>query len=106
MSQTDFNLSVRQVIELLGLEPHPQEGGYFGETYRSRLRLPFEALPGTYGGPRSASTAIYYLLTPTSISAMHRLRTDEVFHFYLGDPVEQLQLSPDGSGQVVTIGTD
>jgi uncharacterized protein len=100
------DLSVVRLIELLGLEPHPAEGGYFAETYRSKLRLPSEALPGSYGGPRSGSTAIYYLLTPTTISAMHRLRTDEIFHFYLGDPVEQLQLFPDGRGQVVTIGMD
>jgi predicted cupin superfamily sugar epimerase len=49
---------------------------------------------------------MYYLLTPDTFSALHRLPTDEVFHFYLGDPVEMLQLYSDGSGRVVTLGPD
>ena len=54
------------------------------------------ALPGEYGGERNVSTAIYYLLTPESFSSIHRVRSDEVFHFYAGDPVEMLQLRSDG----------
>jgi predicted cupin superfamily sugar epimerase len=90
-------LSVETLRALLGLVPHPIEGGYFVETYRSAGRLP---------AGRAVSTAIYYLLTPDSFSALHRLASDEVFHFYLGDPVEMLQLWPDGSHRVVLIGTD
>jgi predicted cupin superfamily sugar epimerase len=90
-------LSVEALRALLGLVPHPVEGGYFVETYRS-------AEPGARG--RSAGTAIYYLLTPDTFSAMHRLASDEIFHFYLGDPVEMLQLWPDGSHRVVVIGPD
>jgi uncharacterized protein len=52
------------------------------------------------------STAIYYLLTPETFSALHRLRSDEVFHFYLGDPVEMLQLLPGGEGRLHVLGTD
>lgn len=99
-------LTVDQIKALLSLEPHPAEGGFFVETYRSEERLPAEALPARYGGARALGTAIYYLLTPEAFSAMHRLASDEVFHFYLGDPVEMLQLFPDGSGKVVTLGTD
>ena len=51
-------------------------------------------------------TAIYYLLTPDTFSAMHRVRGDEMFHFYLGDPVEMLQLKSDGSGEVTILGQD
>jgi predicted cupin superfamily sugar epimerase len=98
--------SASGIVSLLGLEPHPLEGGYFAETYRAAETLPEEALPDRYGGPRSASTAIYYLLTPGTVSRLHRLRTDEVFHFYLGDPVEMLQLHPDGSGHTLTLGQD
>jgi predicted cupin superfamily sugar epimerase len=58
------------------------------------------------GDERDASTAIYYLLTPDTFSAMHRLPGDELFHFYLGDPVEMLQLRPDGVVQHVVIGND
>jgi predicted cupin superfamily sugar epimerase len=65
-----------------------------------------DALPNDYSGQRCASTAIYYLLTPGTFSEMHRLPTDEVFHFYLGDPVEMLQLHPDGRGEVIRIGNN
>lgn len=89
-------LTAESVIRLLGLQPHPKEGGHFRETYRSVDRT----------GTRSLSTAIYYLLTPETFSEMHVLPGDEVFHFYLGDPVEMLHLHPDGSGQTVLLGTD
>jgi cupin superfamily protein DUF985 len=59
--------------------------------------LPLRPCPPRYGGPRTVSTAIYYLLTPDTVSALHRLASDEVFHFYLGDPVEMLHLLPDGA---------
>lgn len=95
--------TAREVIDLLGLEPHP-EGGYFRETYRASERL--AALPDRYGGGRVCGTAIYYLLTPTTFSEIHRLASDEVFHHYLGDPVEQLQLEPGGDGRVVVLGPD
>ena len=97
-------INAEEIISLLSLKPHPEEGGYFAETYRSEEYLSAEAL--SRGGPRSLSTAIYYLLTPESFSAIHRLWSDEVFHFYVGDPVEILQLWPDGSGQILTLGPD
>ena len=99
-------LTAQQVIERLGLVPHSVEGGYFRETYRARFTLPAGSLPRQYGGSRNASTAIYYLLTPDEFSALHRVESDEVFHFYAGDPVEMLQLRPDGNGSVVCIGND
>lgn len=98
-------MDIQALIERLGLRPHP-EGGYFAETYRSEETVPGSALPSRYGGPKHLSTAIYYLLTPDTFSEMHRLRSDEVFHFYLGDPVEMLHLYPDGSCSVITIGRD
>ncbi|SDG66683.1 cupin domain-containing protein [Roseospirillum parvum] len=94
------------IIDHLGLQPHPTEGGWFLETYRCPDVVGADALPPRYPGARSVSTAIYYLLTPDTVSALHRLASDEVFHFYLGDPVEQLQLYPDGSHQMVTLGND
>jgi len=90
----------------LGLMLHAEEGGHFVETYRSEGIVPAEALSGIYPAPRAYGTAIYYLLTPDTFSTMHRLATDEIFHFYLGDPVEMLHLYPDGSGQVVIHGPD
>ena len=99
-------LTVETLRRILGLVPHPVEGGYFAETYRSADHIPASGLPSRYGAARAASTAIYYLLTPDTFSAMHRLASDEIFHFYLGDPVEMLQLHPDGSHHIVLIGPD
>jgi predicted cupin superfamily sugar epimerase len=99
-------MTVDDIVKLLGLAPHPTEGGYFVETHRTAERTAADALPGRYGGDRAHGTAIYYLLTPDTFSALHRLTSDEVFHFYLGDPVEQLQLFPDGGGRAVVLGTD
>ena len=93
------------VIELLGMEPLTFEGGYFTETHRVGKLAP-EHVPWAPVDHRSLTTAIYYLLTPDTMSAMHLLPGDEVFHHYLGDPVRQLRLFPDGSGEMVVIGSD
>ena len=97
-------MTPEEIIARLNLQPHPAEGGFFAETYRSAEETPTAALPQRYGGPRRHATAIYYLLTATTFSAMHRLRSDEIFHFYLGDPVEILHLYPDGRGAVHLLG--
>lgn len=97
--------SAEQLISLLELRPHPREGGFFCETYRADESLSAELLPARYGAARSVGTAIYYLLTPNTFSTLHRLASDEIFHFYLGDPVEMLQLTPDG-GKIITLGAD
>jgi uncharacterized protein len=92
--------------QLLGLQPHPIEGGYFAETYRSTAKLPQSILGAAYAGERLLSTAIFYLLTPDTFSAMHKLPGDELFHFYLGDPVEMLQIAPDSAAQRILLGQD
>jgi len=94
------------LIAALQLQPLAMEGGYFRETYRSSDRLPAAALPDHYRMDKAMSTAIYYLLTPHTFSALHRLPSDEVYHFYLGSPVRMLQLWPGGQGRVVTLGPD
>jgi predicted cupin superfamily sugar epimerase len=99
-------LSAEDIIGILKLEPLDMEGGYFCQTYRSTEEIPVSALPDRYKRPKLFGTAIYYLLTPEVKSAMHRLPTDEIFHFYLGDPVTQLQLHPDGSSDVITLGSE
>ena len=95
-----------ELIRHLQLQPHPKEGGYFRETYRAAEVWPPAALPARYGSDRRASTAIYYLLAPGTFSALHRLQSDEVFHFYLGSPVRMLQLLPDGTGRTIVLGPD
>ena len=93
-------MTVDQIKALLKLEAHPVEGGHFRRTYTSKLSLDTER------GARSAGTAIYYLLEPGTFSEMHVLTSDELFHFYLGDPVEMLQLWPDGESKLVILGPD
>jgi predicted cupin superfamily sugar epimerase len=94
-------LTTDDIRRLLKLEPLPEEGGYFRETYRSALRM-----RAANGEERSAATSIYYLLTEGIFSALHRLPGEEVFHFYLGDPVEMLQLDPDGGSRTLVLGSD
>lgn len=99
-------LTPKEIRELLKLEPHPIEGGYFAQAYRSPYLVPKDALPPGYSGARPIGTAIYYLLTPLTFSELHRLPGDEIFHFYMGDPVEMLQLKPDGAGERIVLGHD
>jgi uncharacterized protein len=100
-------MTANEVKRILGLQPHPREGGWFVQTYAAEERLPADLFGDRrYAGPRRTSTAIYYLLEPDTFSEMHCLQSDEVFHFYAGDPVEMLQLSPDGSGRTVILGKD
>ncbi len=100
------DITAAELKSLLNLEPHPREGGWFRQTWKAAETIPTAALPPRYPGTRSAGTAIYYLLEPDSFSEMHTLASDEVFHFYLGDPVEMLQLLPDGTGRRLVLGTN
>jgi len=98
--------SAKEIQELLKLQPLPVEGGYFAETHRSNFTLSQRSLPPGYSGERALSTAIYYMVTPDTFSAMHRLKGDEVYHFYLGDPAEMLILKPDGTSKTLLMGQD
>src|ERR1700728_3214366 len=97
-------MTADEIKSLLKLEPHPVEGGHFRRTYTSSLSVEVQrdGQPAT----RAMGTAIYYLLEPGTFSEMHVLTSDELFHFYLGDPVEMLQLWPDGRSEVVALGPD
>lgn len=99
-------ITSQKIIEILDLKPLDPEGGFFRESYRSGDIIKKEALPAFYGGCRAAGTAIYYLLTPDSFSAIHKIKSDEIFHFYLGDPVEMLLLYPEGAGRIEIMGQD
>lgn len=96
-----------RLIERFGLSPHP-EGGYYRETHRDSSRVVRVATQGARSGEpsaasattRSASTCIYYMLCDGAYSAWHRIRSDEVWHFYAGDPIDVHVL--DGAGQLVT----
>src|SRR6202167_2459195 len=92
-------------IEKLSLEPHP-EGGYYRETYRADLGLTRDGLPPEFNGPRAVSTAIYFLLERENFSAFHRLRSDEVWHFYAGDPLIVHVIEPEGKYSSILLGRD
>jgi len=93
-------VTAEQIKTLLNLAPHPVEGGHFRRTYTSVGSVE------TPRGTRAQGTAIYYLLEACTFSEMHVLDSDEMFHFYLGDPVEMLLLFPDGGSAVLTLGHD
>ena len=99
------NNNSRHWIEKLRLEPHP-EGGYFRQTYRSDVMIAREALPPGFAGARAASTAIYFLLDGENFSAFHRLRSDEVWHFYAGSPLVVEVIEPAGSRSSILLGDD
>src|SRR3984885_10436835 len=100
MMATHVEMTAKQIKALLKLEPHPVEGGWFRRTYTSPVSV------ALLRGVRPYGTTIYYLLEAGTFSEMHVLASDEIFHFYLGDPVEMLQLLPDGSSAVFTLGPD
>ena len=91
-------------IDRLRLEAHP-EGGHYRQTYRASLMLPQAALPG-HNGDRAASTAIYFLLADDQFSAFHRLRSDEVWHFYAGSALVVHVIEPDGKYSELLLGSD
>jgi predicted cupin superfamily sugar epimerase len=99
-------MTADEIKQLLQLEPLRGEGGFLRETYRSRWHVAEEYLPEGMRGSRSIGTAIYFMLTPETFSALHRMPGTEIFHFYLGDPVVMLQLARDGASQTITIGPD
>jgi uncharacterized protein len=91
-------MTANEIKALLKLEPHPIEGGFFRRTYTCSRTIDSE------NGPRKIGSAIYYLLEPGTFSELHILTSDEIFHFYLGDPVEMLQLYPDGRSEIFVLG--
>jgi len=99
-------LTAEEIIKFFGMEPLPNEGGFYVERYRAEERIGRSALPGRYEGERVLGTAILYLITADKFSRLHRLKSDEVFHFYLGDAVLMLHLRPNGSSNVVELGQD
>jgi len=107
MMDVGARLTADEVKAALGLEPHPT-CGFVVETYRSPLKIPAGALPEAYddGGERSYGSALYFWVVPDTQIVMHRIRSDQLYHHYMGDPPEVLILYPDGTGAVATVGTD
>lgn len=91
-----MNENVKEIVERLNLSPLEGEGGMFRRTYEGALNKEGQPI----------YSAIYYLLTEYSFSHMHKLDTDEIYHYYMGDELELLLLYPDGTWEVKVLGTD
>ena len=95
----------QELIGRLELVRHP-EGGWYRESYRSVEAAPAAALPDRFGGPRSFCTAIYFLLERGDFSALHRIKSDEMWHFYAGAPLTVQVLTPAGEHRELKLGSD
>lgn len=91
-------VSAAQIIAKFDLQPLPGEGGFFQRFYTHPLQLE--------GSASRLASAIFFLITKDSFSAMHRLPSDELFHFYEGHPAQMLQLEPAGGGRIFLLGTE
>ena len=100
-----LNAAAARLVQLLGLTPHP-EGGHYRETYRSAELIVAAHLPARFPGPRCFATAIYFLLAGGERSRLHRIRSDEVWHFYDGAPLALSVIARDGALREIAMGRD
>lgn len=98
-------IDAQQIINQYKLLPHP-EGGWYKETYKSTELIPKSALPQRFGGDRFFSTAIYFLLEKGNFSAFHRIKSDECWHFYMGDPLIIYVFEPSGEYKEIVLGAN
>lgn len=98
-------VKAKALIEHYQLIKHP-EGGYYRETYRSDGVMPHSALPEEFSGSRHFSTAIVFLLEKGQYSHLHRIHSDEIWHFYLGGPLRLAMVYPDGEMEEIILGQD
>lgn len=93
-------MTANEVIQALKLEPLEPEGGYFRQTYQAAATVE------TPKGGRPIATCIYYLVTPDSFSKFHSLKSTEIYHYYMGDPLTLVLLHADGTAQKIVLGSD
>lgn len=98
-------MTVQQLIQQYNLQPHP-EGGWYKETYKSDEYISGSTLPERFGGSRVFSTAIYFLLEQGNFSAFHRIKSDECWHFYAGDPLVVYVMQLNGRLDIIHLGND
>jgi len=98
-------MSVEALVKHLGLLPHP-EGGFYKETYRAEGTISRSALPAEFGGDRNYATAIYFLIEKNNFSALHKIKSDETWHFYAGDALEVIEINEEGQLRSTLLGSD
>ena len=94
-----------QLIQQYKLKAHP-EGGWYKQTYKSNEQIPADALPERFGACRAFSTAIYFLLETGNFSSFHRIKSDECWHFYAGDPLLLYVIEQNGELRIISLGND
>lgn len=97
-------MNVDTIVKELSLLPHP-EGGYYKETYRSSLTIANTCLPNDFLGDRNIATGIYFLIEKGNFSALHKIKSDETWHFYYGDALEVIEISETGGLTITQIGS-
>jgi uncharacterized protein len=98
-------MTAQELISHYHLLPHP-EGGWYKETYKSNEHIPANALPQRFTANRVFSTAIYFLLEEGNFSAFHRIKSDECWHFYAGDPLDIYTIGHDGLLTITRLGNN
>jgi predicted cupin superfamily sugar epimerase len=99
-----MSLSADKIIRILGL--NHATCGFVSEPYRSSVQLPASELPPGYSGSHSLGNVLYFLVTPRARVQLHRIRSDQMYHHYLGDPLEVLLLYADGRHEHCVVGPD
>jgi predicted cupin superfamily sugar epimerase len=94
-----------QLIQQYKLQPHP-EGGWYKQTYKSNEQIAATALPERFGANRAFSSAIYFLLEQGNFSAFHRIKSDECWHFYAGDPLLIYIIEENGELKIISLAND
>lgn len=100
-----MSLLAKEIIELLNLVPHPT-CGLVKQTYLSNIILPKNALPTQFGSDRPAGSVLYFMVTQKTQIKLHKIRSDQMYHFYFGNPLEVLLLYPDGNSVIKLMGDD
>jgi uncharacterized protein len=98
-------MTADEVRKLLKLEPHAT-CGYVRETYRSALPIASGGLPEPFADGRPAGSALFFMVTPSAPVHLHRIRNDQLYHYYLGDTLEVLMLPDGGTVQRALVGPD
>ena len=98
-------ITIEQLVDFYQLKPHP-EGGFYKETYRSKESISQQSLPDRFVGERSFSTAIYFLLPAGHFSAFHRIKSDELWHFYAGEALHIYVIDEEGALTTINLGAD
>src|SRR6266516_3535462 len=99
------NLTADEVRRLLNLQPHAT-CGFVRATFISEKRIAPGGLPAPFADGRPAGSALYFMVTPGAPVRLHRIRNDQLYHYYLGDPIEVLMLYIDGTTERAVVGPD